>query len=220
SIPFVAAKCGETKEEEKKKPEEGKNPGQNTDPGKNPGQNTDPGKNPGGDKNPETDKKPEEEKKPEADKPSDKPADKPGGDKNPETDKKPEEEKKPEADKPSDKPADKPGGDKNPETDTTPAKPTKIDISKLETNIQNELKNLAKKDVLSEDIIDVLKKVKGLESIRLGDLSKVEFNEEDKKLTIEAHRDSKLITGKYELTAQPGKPGATTQPSGAVQPGK
>ncbi|MBT1391245.1 hypothetical protein FCM62_03885, partial [Mycoplasma bovis] len=189
SIPFVAAKCGETKEEEKKKPEEGKNPGQNTDPGKNPGQNTDPGKNPGGDKNPETDKKPEEEKKPEAD-------------------------------KPSDKPADKPGGDKNPETDTTPAKPTKIDISKLETNIQNELKNLAKKDVLSEDIIDVLKKVKGLESIRLGDLSKVEFNEEDKKLTIEAHRDSKLITGKYELTAQPGKPGATTQPSGAVQPGK
>nr|AAK96226.1 variable surface lipoprotein Vsp422-2 [Mycoplasmopsis bovis] len=68
SIPFVAAKCGETKEEEKKKPEEGKNPGQNTDPGKNPGgdknpggntepgknpsENTVPGKNPGGDKNP------------------------------------------------------------------------------------------------------------------------------------------------------------------------
>ncbi|WP_429994861.1 variable surface lipoprotein, partial [Mycoplasmopsis bovis] len=31
SIPFVAAKCGETKEE--KKPEEGKNPGGNTEPG-------------------------------------------------------------------------------------------------------------------------------------------------------------------------------------------
>nr|WP_318031465.1 variable surface lipoprotein [Mycoplasmopsis bovis] len=30
SIPFVAAKCGETKEE--KKPEEGKNPDQNTEP--------------------------------------------------------------------------------------------------------------------------------------------------------------------------------------------
>ncbi len=40
SIPFVAAKCGETKEE--KKPEEGKNPGQNTEPGKNPGENTEP----------------------------------------------------------------------------------------------------------------------------------------------------------------------------------
>nr|WP_307937770.1 variable surface lipoprotein [Mycoplasmopsis bovis] len=45
SIPFVAAKCGETKEE--KKPEEGdQNPGENTEPGKNPGENTEPGKNP------------------------------------------------------------------------------------------------------------------------------------------------------------------------------
>ncbi|WHO13151.1 variable surface lipoprotein [Mycoplasmopsis bovis] len=44
SIPFVAAKCGETKEE--KKPEEGKNPDQNTEPGKNPSENTGPGKNP------------------------------------------------------------------------------------------------------------------------------------------------------------------------------
>nr|WP_308437105.1 variable surface lipoprotein [Mycoplasmopsis bovis] len=55
SIPFVAAKCGETKEE--KKPEEGKNPDQNTEPkakiqvktqsqGKNPSENTEPGKNP------------------------------------------------------------------------------------------------------------------------------------------------------------------------------
>ncbi|UUM25488.1 variable surface lipoprotein [Mycoplasmopsis agalactiae] len=116
-----------------------------------------------------------------------------------------QEEKKPEADK---KPGEgkEPGQNtdqgKNPETDTTPAKSTKIDLSKLETNIQNELKKLAKKDVLSEDVIDVLKKIKGLESVRLGDLSKVEFNETDKKLTIEAHKDSKLITGKYEFTAQ------------------
>ncbi len=53
SIPFVAAKCGETKEE--KKPE-----------------TPNPDKKPGGDKNPGTDKKPEENKTPEEDKePSD-----------------------------------------------------------------------------------------------------------------------------------------------------
>ncbi|MCA8842428.1 variable surface lipoprotein, partial [Mycoplasmopsis bovis] len=46
SIPFVAAKCGETKEEEKKKPEGDQKPGGNTDPGKNPSENTEPGKNP------------------------------------------------------------------------------------------------------------------------------------------------------------------------------
>ncbi len=75
SIPFVAAKCGETKEEERnlnsEKPggdkswrkttpggntnkakiqvkiqSQGKNPGENTEPGKNPGGNTEPWKNP------------------------------------------------------------------------------------------------------------------------------------------------------------------------------
>ncbi len=81
SIPFVAAKCGETKEE--KKPEEGKNPGgdknpggntepgknpsENTEPGKNPSENTEPGKNPDGDKNPEASKKPEGENQAEPD---------------------------------------------------------------------------------------------------------------------------------------------------------
>ncbi|WP_233736072.1 hypothetical protein [Mycoplasmopsis agalactiae] len=50
--------------------------------------------------------------------------------------------------------------------------------------------------------MDVLKKAKGLESLRLGDLSKVEFNEKDKKLTIESHKDSKLVTGKYEFTLE------------------
>nr|WP_318032664.1 variable surface lipoprotein [Mycoplasmopsis bovis] len=75
SIPFVAAKCGETKEE--KKPEEAR---QKTWRWRKPrlktktilgkikhlGENTDQDKNPGGDKNPGTDKKPEEEKKPVA----------------------------------------------------------------------------------------------------------------------------------------------------------
>ncbi len=78
SIPFVAAKCGETKEEEKTKPEGDQKPG--------------------GDKNPETDKKPEGEKKPETDK-------KPEGEKKPEAEenKTPGENKTPEEDKePSD----------------------------------------------------------------------------------------------------------------------
>ncbi len=185
SIPFVAAKCGETKEE--KKPEEGKNPGQNTEPGKNPGgdknpgENTDQDKNPGGDKNPGTDKKPEEEKKPE-------------GDKAPEADKKPEGEKKPEADKP----AEKPGGDKNPETDTTHAKSTKIDLSKLESNIQNELSKLAKDGVSPEEVLNVLKEVKGLEKLTLLHFDTVEFK--GNKLTVKAIEDSNLITGKYEFT--------------------
>ncbi|MGN3817924.1 variable surface lipoprotein, partial [Mycoplasmopsis bovis] len=50
SIPFVAAKCGETKEEEKKKPEGDQKPGGDKNPGENktPGENTDQGKNPGG----------------------------------------------------------------------------------------------------------------------------------------------------------------------------
>ncbi len=54
SIPFVAAKCGETKEEEKKKSEGDKKPGGDKNPGENktPGGNTDPGKNPGEEMNP------------------------------------------------------------------------------------------------------------------------------------------------------------------------
>ncbi|QQH28805.1 variable surface lipoprotein [Mycoplasmopsis bovis] len=50
SIPFVAAKCGETKEEKKTR---GKNQAEKkTLREKNPGENTEPDKNPGGDKNP------------------------------------------------------------------------------------------------------------------------------------------------------------------------
>ncbi len=88
SIPFVAAKCGETKEE--KKPEEGKNPGQNTEPGKNPGGDKNPGENTDQDKNPGGDKNPGENTDQDKN---------PGGDKNPGTDKKPEGEKKPDENK-------------------------------------------------------------------------------------------------------------------------
>ncbi len=142
SIPFVAAKCGETKEEEKKKPEGDQKPGGDKNPGENktPGENTDQGK--------------------------------------------------------------------NPETDTTPAKPTKIDLSNLESNIQDELSKLAKNDVSPEKVLNVLKKVKGLEKLTLLHFSTVEFK--DNKLTVKAIEDSNLITGKYEFTAQPS---GTAQPS-------
>ncbi|UCP06631.1 variable surface lipoprotein [Mycoplasmopsis bovis] len=149
SIPFVAAKCGETKEE--KKPEPDKNPGGDKNPGENktPGENTDQGKNPGQN----TDQ------------------------------------------------------GKNPETDTTPAKSTKIDLSKLESNIQDELSKLAKNDVSPEKVLNVLKKVKGLEKLTLLHFSTVEFK--DNKLTVKAIEDSNLITGKYEFTTKPG-PGTGT----------
>ncbi len=93
SIPFVAAKCGETKEEEKKKPEgdqkpggdknpgENKTPGGNTDQGKNPSENTEPGKNPGG--NTEQGKNPSENTEPGKN---------PGGDNQTESDEEPKEE--------------------------------------------------------------------------------------------------------------------------------
>ncbi len=157
SIPFVAAKCGETKEEEKKKPEEekkpepDKNPGGDKNPGENktPGENTDQGKNPGQN----TDQ------------------------------------------------------GKNPETDTTPAKSTKIDLSKLESNIQDELSKLAKNDVSPEKVLNVLKKVKGLEKLTLLHFSTVEFK--DNKLTVKAIEDSNLITGKYEFTTKPGSGAGT-----------
>ncbi|WP_233736071.1 hypothetical protein [Mycoplasmopsis agalactiae] len=40
--------------------------------------------------------------------------------------------------------------------------------------------------------MDVLKKVQGLESLRLGDIKTVEFK--DNKLIIEANKDSKLVS--------------------------
>ncbi|UUM25489.1 variable surface lipoprotein [Mycoplasmopsis agalactiae] len=48
AIPFVAAKCGETKSEEEKKPEVDKKPGEDKNPGD---ENANPGKNPGGNNN-------------------------------------------------------------------------------------------------------------------------------------------------------------------------
>nr|WP_233751925.1 variable surface lipoprotein [Mycoplasmopsis agalactiae] len=154
AIPFVAAKCGDTKEEDKK-------------PAEKPGE---------GQKDPKT---PAE---------GSMPADK-------DKDKKDKEDKTGGSTSTDNKDPKSPG-----ESESAPMASNKIDLKKLEESVKKELNKLAKKNVLSEDVLDVLKKAKGLESIRLGDLSKVEFSEKDKKLTIEAHKDSKLVTGKYEFT--------------------
>ncbi|MCE6079206.1 hypothetical protein J7890_03660 [Mycoplasmopsis agalactiae] len=53
----------------------------------------------------------------------------------------------------------------------------KIDLNKLEESVKQELNKLAKNNVLFEDVLDVLKKVQGLESLRLGDIKTVEFKD-------------------------------------------
>ncbi|UUM25492.1 variable surface lipoprotein [Mycoplasmopsis agalactiae] len=85
----------------------------------------------------------------------------------------------------------------------------KIDLDRLEESVKQELNKLAKNYVLSEDVLDVLKKVQGLESLRLGDIKTVEFK--DNKLVIEANKDSKLVSGKYEFVAQTDSDTTTTK---------
>ncbi|WP_331696827.1 variable surface lipoprotein [Mycoplasmopsis agalactiae] len=94
----------------------------------------------------------------------------------------------------------------------------KIDLNKLEESVKQELNKLAKNNVLFEDVLDVLKKVQGLESLRLGDIKTVEFK--DNKLIIEANKDSKLVSGKYEFVAQTDSDTSTTKPNGTDQPAK
>ncbi|WP_331706653.1 variable surface lipoprotein [Mycoplasmopsis agalactiae] len=94
----------------------------------------------------------------------------------------------------------------------------KIDLNKLEESVKQELNKLAKNNVLFEDVLDVLKKVQGLKSLRLGDIKTVEFK--DNKLIIEANKDSKLVSGKYEFVAQTDSDTSTTKPNGTDQPAK
>ncbi|MCE6062055.1 variable surface lipoprotein [Mycoplasmopsis agalactiae] len=87
-----------------------------------------------------------------------------------------------------------PGGQTNPSVFTT------VDLSKLEQAIKEKLNKLAKENVKKEDVIEVLKTVEGLKEIKADDLKTVEFK--DKKLVIEAKEGSKLVSGKYEFSAQ------------------
>ena len=221
AIPFVAAKCGGTKEENKKPAEM---PGGTEQPGK-PGDTDQPAQpNPG--TTPSTPAKPGKTPERMAQDTDVSGADISGSIKTPDTtatktklsdalktiannnlgkvqvskenkDKKDKEDKTGGSTSTDNKDPKSPG-----ESESVPMESSKIDLKKLEESVKQELNMLAKKDVLSEDVLDVLKKAKGLESLRLGDLSKVEFNEKDKKLTIESHKDSKLVTGKYEFTLE------------------
>ncbi|MCE6062040.1 variable surface lipoprotein [Mycoplasmopsis agalactiae] len=86
------------------------------------------------------------------------------------------------------------------QADSNSSASTTVDLSKLEQAIKEKLNKLAKENVKKEDVIEVLKTVEGLKEIKADDLKTVEFK--DKKLVIEAKEGSKLVSGKYEFSAQ------------------
>nr|WP_307926615.1 variable surface lipoprotein [Mycoplasmopsis bovis] len=76
---------------------------------------------------------------------------------------------------------------------TTEKENVKVDLDKLSDKVKEELNKLAKEKVTKEEVVAVLKTEKGLEKLTTEDLTKVEFK--DNKLTIEANKDSKLVSG-------------------------
>ncbi|MBT1396098.1 variable surface lipoprotein [Mycoplasma bovis] len=83
---------------------------------------------------------------------------------------------------------------------TTEKESAKVDLDKLGDKVKEELNKLAKEKVTKEEVLAVLKTEKGLEKLTTEDLTKVEFK--DNKLTIEANKDSKLVSGTYVFNAQ------------------
>ncbi|EIN15134.1 Variable surface lipoprotein G (VpmaG) [Mycoplasmopsis agalactiae 14628] len=86
------------------------------------------------------------------------------------------------------------------QTDSTSPASTKVDLSNLEKAIKDQLNKLAKKDVKKDEVLTVLKTVPSLKDIKEGDLKTVEFKSD--KLIIEANEGSKLVSGKYEFSTQ------------------
>ncbi|EIN15059.1 Hypothetical protein, predicted lipoprotein [Mycoplasmopsis agalactiae 14628] len=84
--------------------------------------------------------------------------------------------------------------------DTTGDQVTKVELGKLSDKAKEELNKLAKDGVTKTQVVAVLKTEKGLENLTESDLAKVEFK--DNKLTIEADKESKLVSGTYEFTVQ------------------
>ncbi|UOE63818.1 variable surface lipoprotein [Mycoplasmopsis bovis] len=83
---------------------------------------------------------------------------------------------------------------------TTEKENIKVDLGKLSDKVKEELNKLAKEKVTKEEVVAVLKTEKGLEKLTTEDLTKVEFK--DNKLTIEANKDSKLVSGTHVFNAQ------------------
>ncbi|UUM25783.1 variable surface lipoprotein [Mycoplasmopsis agalactiae] len=90
--------------------------------------------------------------------------------------------------------------------ETTENKVVKVELGKLGEKTKEELNKLAKDGVTKAQVVTVLKTEKGLENLTESDLAKVEFK--DNKLTIEANKESKLVSGTYEYSAQKQTPDA------------
>lgn len=84
--------------------------------------------------------------------------------------------------------------------ETTENQVVKVELGKLGEKTKEELNKLAKDGVTKAQVVTVLKIEKGLENLTESDLAKVEFK--DNKLTIEANKESKLVSGTYEYSAQ------------------
>ncbi|MCE6061538.1 variable surface lipoprotein [Mycoplasmopsis agalactiae] len=90
--------------------------------------------------------------------------------------------------------------------ETTENQVVKVELGKLGEKTKEELNKLAKDGVIKAQVVTVLKTEKGLENLTESDLAKVEFK--DNKLTIEANKESKLVSGTYEYSAQRQTPDA------------
>ncbi|PZW01541.1 variable surface lipoprotein [Metamycoplasma auris] len=102
------------------------------------------------------------------------------------------EESKPEANK---NPKDPNPGNKDPNTKN------KINLSSLESSVVDKIKKSIKNNNVEQaEILDILKEVKGLETLRFGDFKTLDFK--DFKLTIEANTSSSLIEGKFEFSEE------------------
>ncbi|ENY68864.1 Hypothetical protein, predicted lipoprotein [Metamycoplasma auris 15026] len=109
------------------------------------------------------------------------------------------------------KPNEKDPNNKTPENQTSGNK-AKVKLNALENSVAEKIKKAIKNNTIEpEEVLDVLKGVKGLESLRLGDFKSFEFK--DSKLTIEAIADSSLIEGKLELTLANGKEEKNKKPT-------
>ncbi|MCE6115133.1 variable surface lipoprotein [Mycoplasmopsis agalactiae] len=90
--------------------------------------------------------------------------------------------------------------------DSTENQVAKVKLGKLSEKVKQELNKLAKDGVTKAQVVTALKTEKGLENLTESDLAKVEFK--DNKLTIEANKESKLVSGTYEYSTQKQTPDA------------
>ncbi|UUM25493.1 variable surface lipoprotein [Mycoplasmopsis agalactiae] len=86
------------------------------------------------------------------------------------------------------------------QTDSNSSTSTTVNLGNLKKDAQEKINKLAKDGVKKEEVLAVLKTVEGLKDLTEEDLKTVESK--NKKLVIEAKEGSKLVSGKYEFAAQ------------------